>query len=778
MTRKNNTVFLILFCIFFLLQETKIHSNEKDVYEVKAEKIKYIDKNNVIIAEGKAIAKNNYGKIISADKIIYNKSKKILQTFKNSKYKDGKNLLSSDQFEYNTNTKVIKAYGNVVFIDKNKNQFFLDNFIYNEIKEIGSGDNIRSRLIDGSYIQSKNGLINNKTNTIELKQVNYTTCKNIKNTKDQFCPSWSLNSNKVIHDKKGKKIIHKNALLKLKKLPIFYTPYLSHPDPSVKRQSGFLPPLIKTINNIGRTTKVPYFWAISEDKDLTFTPVYYFDEHNLYQMTYRQQFKNSFLIIENGYSDGYKRLNRLNRTSGSRNYFYLDYKTEKDNILFKKNNIDLKLQRVSQENFLRVNKINTNLFKEDTRNLENSVKISSYENNKRLELKVGIFENLDTSDSQKYTYYLPDGLFSFNQKFKKKYNLNLDSYFQGKKFLKNQKQAKVRNIIFIEKNPNIYKKIGISSKINTSLINNNIYNNNVSELKGNSNIDNYFTLAVDNILPLTKVSKQKYQTITPRVFFKYTTGSMQNANNNNKILNYADVFSLNRTNDLDRPETGLSLGHGVEYILSQNKLNSFESLYKSRLGIGQVLRKKAEKNMPNKSSLNNKNSDLVGFLELNVFGEKNNFTDKYLKDKITFANIFDKNQLKFKYNFNLDNDLSQFNQNNLSLSATYRNFFSEITFDEKNNYIGNKRSASINLKKIVSNNYYLAAYAKKNLKNDKSELNKVSINYENDCLTSSLAISNNFYFDKDISKSTMLIFSITIKPFSDSFAPDLTDFIK
>ena len=62
----------------------------------------------------------------------------------------------------------------------------------------------------------------------------------------------------------------------------------------MKRKSGFLPPVIKTIENLGRTIKTPYFLAISKNKDMTITPIYYFDENHIYNTSYRQAFKNGF----------------------------------------------------------------------------------------------------------------------------------------------------------------------------------------------------------------------------------------------------------------------------------------------------------------------------------------------------------------------------------------------------------------------------------------------------------------------------------------------------
>ena len=96
---------------------------------------------------------------------------------------------------------------------------------------------------------------------------------------------------------------------------------------------------------------------------------------------------------------------------------------------------------------------------------------------------------------------------------------------------------------------------------------------------------------------------------------------MQNARDQDKILDYSDVFAINRTNDTDAIETGSSAGYGFEYI-NKNKINSTDKLYSSKFSFGQVIRNNREDALPTKSSLNNKTSDFVGNFNLSIFGEK------------------------------------------------------------------------------------------------------------------------------------------------------------
>ena len=191
-----------LFLIFLLnLIFSSAFANE---FEIKAENVKYKNTENKIIAEGNASAKSNNGKKVFANKIIYFKNKGLIQTFGNSKFIDNKKTLTANEFTYNINSKIINAIGNVIFIDQDKNRFFFKNFTYNEIEEKGEGTEIIAKTSDGSYLQSKSGKLDNKKKLVKLDSGEFTSCSKIKNTKGEFCPSWSLKSKKIIHDKKKK----------------------------------------------------------------------------------------------------------------------------------------------------------------------------------------------------------------------------------------------------------------------------------------------------------------------------------------------------------------------------------------------------------------------------------------------------------------------------------------------------------------------------------------------------------------------------------------------
>jgi LPS-assembly protein len=86
--------------------------------------------------------------------------------------------------------------------------------------------------------------------------------------------------------------------------PIFYSPYLSAPEPGVKRASGFLMPSFGNSSTVGFHVAAPYFWAIDGDKDLTLTPRFMTKGGELLAAEYRQRFGNGIIdaIASGNYS--------------------------------------------------------------------------------------------------------------------------------------------------------------------------------------------------------------------------------------------------------------------------------------------------------------------------------------------------------------------------------------------------------------------------------------------------------------------------------------------
>ena len=127
----------------------------------------------------------------------------------------------------------------------------------------------------------------------------------------------------MTYDKKSKTIYYDDAVIRIYDIPIFYLPKLAHPDPTVERRSGFLIPSYTDTKSLGSSISLPYFWAIDKDKDLTLHNRVFVSEHPLLTAEYRQAFKNSNLILDFGYTEGYRDTSETKK-SGNKSHFFLN----------------------------------------------------------------------------------------------------------------------------------------------------------------------------------------------------------------------------------------------------------------------------------------------------------------------------------------------------------------------------------------------------------------------------------------------------------------------
>lgn len=100
-----------------------------------------------------------------------------------------------------------------------------------------------------------------------LHDVTYTTCSPRNR-------AWEIRAKDIQLDYDNETGVARNALLRLGKLPILYTPYLSFPTSSA-RKSGFLMPIGGYSNVSGFDAAWPYYLNLAPNYDATIIPHYY-----------------------------------------------------------------------------------------------------------------------------------------------------------------------------------------------------------------------------------------------------------------------------------------------------------------------------------------------------------------------------------------------------------------------------------------------------------------------------------------------------------------------
>ena len=174
--------------------------------------------------------------------------------------------------------------------------------------------------------------------------------------KNDKCPPWNIQAKKMLHDNKKKTIYYDHALIKIYNIPIFYIPKLSHPDPSVKRRSGFLTPSFSDTKNLGSSVKIPYFWSLNDDKNFTITTKIFGSENPLFQGEYHQAYAKSELITDFGFTKGYRKTNSK-RQAGDKSHFFSKFTKNFSWRENSQNELDIIFQNVSNDKYLKLYKL-------------------------------------------------------------------------------------------------------------------------------------------------------------------------------------------------------------------------------------------------------------------------------------------------------------------------------------------------------------------------------------------------------------------------------------
>ena len=118
-----------------------------------------------------------------------------------------------------------------------------------------------------------------------LKKADYSTC-------DPANKFWSLSAGEIHLDHVEEWGSAKNVVLRIKNIPVFYSPYMSFPL-SDKRKTGFLTPSAGSSNRNGFEARTPFYWNIAPQMDATLTPRLLTDSGVMLMGEFRHMSKNS-----------------------------------------------------------------------------------------------------------------------------------------------------------------------------------------------------------------------------------------------------------------------------------------------------------------------------------------------------------------------------------------------------------------------------------------------------------------------------------------------------
>ena len=524
-------------------QEISIFENDVTVKTkdkiIKSEYVRYNKKKGILIIKENISVRDNQNNLIKAEYANYDEINKIFKTqgpteiltaekylietsdivlVKQNFIKSEKNTTITDQdnnkillgnFDYLIKENIFKSIGLIKVKDNNNNSYeFSQIYIDTKKKEI-LGTDIKAFLNDPNFKINKNNEPRVYANTLKIANKDtsfdksiFTYCNYRENEK---CPPWTIQASKMLHDNKKKTIYYNNAVVKVYNIPIFFFPRLSHPDPTVDRRSGFLIPNVSNTKNLGLGVTIPYFFAVDDDKDFTLTNRFYNRENPLLLGEYRQAFKNSNLILDLGFTEGYK-TNSTTKKKGAKSHFFSKF-TKNFSNENSDTTIDIKIQNVSDDKYLKLYKINTDLVEFDKNELESSFNLSKNYENSFLGINASIYETLQSDYDDKYEYIFPEVTLDKNLLASNNYGyLDLTTNFKAHNFDTN-KTTKFLTNEFNWTYDNLQFDSGINGKILGHFRNINYDVKNVEKYKKNTT--NEFFGAIGYLAKIDFFKKKK-----------------------------------------------------------------------------------------------------------------------------------------------------------------------------------------------------------------------------------------------------------------------------
>lgn len=224
---------------------------------------------------------------LEADQLTYDPETGEIRALGNVELSRRGYQLKAGEVFYNESTGEARAVGAVELTTPGGDRIIAPEILLeNELKD-AFVENIRLILADGAQAVAASGERIEDTGRTTLRRAAYSPCKVCADGSGKQ-PLWQLKAVRVVHDKGKRRLYYKDALLEVFGVPVFWTPYFSHPDPTVDRASGLLPLDIQTSQNVGLIAGIPYYHVFSDSIDATFTPVYTSREGFVLKGQYRQ----------------------------------------------------------------------------------------------------------------------------------------------------------------------------------------------------------------------------------------------------------------------------------------------------------------------------------------------------------------------------------------------------------------------------------------------------------------------------------------------------------
>ena len=237
--------------------------------------------------------------LVEADEMIYDYDRERVSAVGNVQIYYGDHTIEADKVVYDQASARLIAEGNVR-INQPNGDIITANFadITDDFRT-GFVRSLRLQTPQRARFAAEKAERQDDDITIFDKGV-YTTCEPCRDNPKKS-PLWQIKAARIVYNNKDKMVYYKSAKFEFLGIPLLYTPYLAHPEPARKRSTGFLTPGFGYDEALGYQINAPYYWALEDNYDVTFTPTYYSNQGLLASVEWRHRLnKGQYSITASG----------------------------------------------------------------------------------------------------------------------------------------------------------------------------------------------------------------------------------------------------------------------------------------------------------------------------------------------------------------------------------------------------------------------------------------------------------------------------------------------
>lgn len=236
--------------------------------------------------------------ILEADRVYENTADNSLVAEGNVEALYQGRTLRADKLIYDRTSERVRASGNVVIIEADGSQQFAREVEVGSDLSDGYAIGFSARLGEDATVAA-NAAIRRSDGINAMDQLVYTACPVCE---ENPTPTWAIRARRAVLDEESRMISYRDAVVEVAGIPVFYLPYLAHPDPNSDRRSGLLVPDGGVSSKFGAFYQQPYYWAVSDYSDITIAPLLSEGVNPLIGLDFRKRFYSGAVRFETSFT--------------------------------------------------------------------------------------------------------------------------------------------------------------------------------------------------------------------------------------------------------------------------------------------------------------------------------------------------------------------------------------------------------------------------------------------------------------------------------------------